>query len=356
MLLLALFLLQAENPEWVDRAACPTWEDCGEAGVRCFFRAREFQSSNPACAEELQSLACQAGSGRACLAMDLRDARGPHKVVLYGQAIARDLAHAPGKFWDRNLFAILGALFLIEWMLLRQMGWRTLGIAFRDAFVMNLVSAPVVLIALGEFDLLGWYAPAIAWFLAILIEWAVLARLAPPPYHQPLGAAILANTLSGIVVLGAAVAWSKWAPRETGIAHAWGDLANAMSKPEHFGMVAAAWAVLLAVEALMLRATAWSSFSRSARDALFMNLAALLPVGVVLVLGAGVFYHDGSTRAAVIVLGAGWLVSILVKSWVLGRLKPTPLSRPAAGAFLADLVSWSLMIGGVFLFFKSIHH
>ena len=347
--MLAVLLLQAENPEWVDRAACPTWEDCGEAGARCYFRAREFEHSNPACAEELQSLACQAGSSRACLSMDLHDARGPHKALLYVQAIGRDLAHSPGKFWDRDLFAILGVLFLIEWLLLRQMGWRNFGIAFRDALVMNLVSAPLILIALGEFDLLGWWAPAIAWFGAILLEWAVLARLAPPPYHQPLGAAILANTLSGIVVLGATLAWRKWAPHETGMAHAWAEFTSEFTKTDRLGIAAGVWAVLLAVEALMLRVSGWSSFGRSARDALLMNLAAMVPVIAVVILGAGLFYYDHTKRAPIVVLAAGWLTSLVVKTWTLGRLKPTPLSRPAAGALLADIVSWGLAIGGAFL-------
>jgi hypothetical protein len=218
---------------------------------------------------------------------------------------------------------------------------------------MNLVSAPVVLILLGEFDLLGWWAPGLAWFFAILLEWAVLSRLAPPPYHQPLGAAILANTLSGLLVLGGVLGWHKWAPHETGFLRALHELSQLFEKPQQLGILVAGWAVLLAVEALMLRATSWSSFGRSARDSLLMNLAALLPVGLVIVLGAGVFYHDHSRRALIIILAAAWLTSLWVKSWVLARVKPQPLSRPVAGAFLANLVSWAMAGGAVYFLGRS---
>jgi hypothetical protein len=106
------------------------------------------------------------------------------------------------------------------------------------------------------------------------------------------------------------------------------------------------------VAALPLHLTGWGSFGRSARDSLIMNLAAIIPVCAVLIVMMGVFYYDRGTRAPVIVLGAGWIISVLVKTWMLSKVKPTPLSRPAAGALAADLVSWGLMIGGAFLLIR----
>jgi hypothetical protein len=127
------------------------------------------------------------------------------------------------------------------------------------------------------------------------------------------------------------------------------NLAIVFDRPQELGMLVAGWAVLLAVEALMLCATSWSSFGRSARDALLMNLAAVVPVTAVVVVGSGIFYHAHSRRALIIVLAIGWLTSMLVKSWVLDWIKPGPMSRPFAGAFLANLVSWTLIGGGAYL-------
>ena len=81
---------------------CPTWEPCGEGGVRCYHRGLELRAGDEACAAQFFDAACEAGSGGACFELGAQAwARGERGAGVRGMSasLAGDVVHEPWLFY-----------------------------------------------------------------------------------------------------------------------------------------------------------------------------------------------------------------------------------------------------------------
>jgi hypothetical protein len=76
-----------------------------------------------------------------------------------------------------------------------------------------------------------------------------------------------------------------------------------------------------------------------------MNLVTMVPIALLFLLGLAVFAPDGKRglRVLFLMLAVVGVVSIVIKSIVLGKVKPEPLSRPGVAATAANTLSYGII-------------
>jgi hypothetical protein len=333
------------------------WEECGDHGIRCYYRARELEGSRLGCAQQLYQLACDAGYANACLHEAMRSANVVEQVRARAAAVVSDVRHETWRFYATPLLLLLAFAMLVESVVLRAMGWSGPWQSFGAALLVNLITAPVALVVLAESDKVGVAGAAAGWVLVVLIEWWLLRRLHPSALVGQGAAAFGANLASALVMGGGALLWVKYGPTEfvpgrmlEGAQAAFREVTHL--SPRVMAMVAGGWLLLLVVEACALRLVRWGRLSRTLRDAILMNLVTLVPAPLVFLTCITVFGPQGRDQLAAIfvALGGTAFLSWILKWGVLARLRPQPMSRPGLSAFFATSSSYGLLYAALIAF------
>jgi hypothetical protein len=323
---------------------CPTWEPCGDGGSRCEFRGNELRVSDPACAHELFTMACEEGASGACFELG-RDQwnEGARGAGLWRMAsgLLGDVAHNPWKFYRGSLLFALLALTLLEAGFLRLARRER---PLRTAAWLQLASAPPMLFFFGELELLELLAPMIAFVLVWPIRWRVLKRVAQPPFKRPLIVAFAGLALSWIALaaLGVVVVFFIGPPVPgffSVVAAELGDVGPALL----LGL-GCTFAAFLIPKTIVIRLFGWSGFGGAFKNALIASGLALVPVSVAaFLLGEWVALSRGHSVAGVYMFGAALLGSIGFEWRVLRRRNPG--RRAFLCALAANFASFALLVG-----------
>ncbi len=340
-LLVTLVILLAVATAHAQGALCPTWEPCGDSGVRCYHRGLELRATDEACAAQFFDAACEAGSGGACFELGaLEWARGEHGAGLRRMlgGLGSDVVHDPWRFYRSAVLEALLALWLLEALFLRMI--KRVDV-LRTAAWLVVASALPLAFFFAELGKLGWLSLAGAALFALPIQSRVLRRKARPPLRGPLVAAAGAFGFGAIAVGALAYLGDQLGARTDGY---WGALYEEVRRNGAEILLAGAltWAAFLVPKTIVVRLFGWRSIGRTFVLVLWTTAIAFLPV-VALSLMAAEYGMLARHRAGELAMLLGALGSSVLIDWRLWR-RANPGRRALVAALLANLVSFGALL------------
>ena len=322
---------------------CPTWEPCGPSGVRCLYRGRELEASDPACAAQFLDAACAAGSGGGCFERARQDLehgdRSARTWARLAGGLVRDVVQQPARLWDGPVPVGLLGLFLVEALAFSL--WRRER-PLRASAQLGACSLVPVAVGLSAIELVDWLGLLVACAaVAVVHPWMAPRAIAPPPTRRArvllgIGAAL---ALAVLVILAVLAPLPPLPALGEGL---WSDGVEVLA------VAAAGWLAMVVPKTIAARLVGVPSLGRALGVTLLASLASLAP-GALAAFWIGEWLARTNDAVAFAAMLAGaFAVSALVESRVHRRRQSAP--RPVRAAVLSNLCAWLLVGAALFVY------